>query len=74
MCERIGAIPAPPPTKTISLEVSFAKNSPNGPNTFTLSPGLRLNVHEDITPGGKSEPGGGDAILILNFIIPFSSG
>ena len=31
MCERIGAIPAPPPTNTISASVSFAKNSPNGP-------------------------------------------
>ena len=68
----MGAIPAPPPTNTISFVVSFAKNSPKGPNTLTLSPGFKLKVQEDITPGGKSVPGGGDAILMLNFIIPFS--
>ena len=67
-------MPAPPPTNTISFLVSLAKNSPKGPNTFTLSPGFKLKVHDDITPGGKSVPGGGDAILILNLIIPFSSG
>ena len=68
-------MPAPPPMKTISAEVFFAKNSPNGPKTLTLSPGLRLNVQEDIRPGGISEePGGGLATLILNFRTPFSSG
>ena len=68
-------MPAPPPTKTISDLVSFAKNSPKGPNTLTLSPGFKLKVHEDIRPGGISEePGGGDATLILNFNTPFSSG
>ncbi|MNV83679.1 hypothetical protein D3C71_1774970 [compost metagenome] len=44
MCERIGAIPAPPPMKTISASVSLAKNSPKGPYTAILSPGLRLNT------------------------------
>ena len=29
---------------------------------------------DDIIPGGKSLPGGGEAILILNLITPFSSG
>ena len=72
MCDLIGAIPAPPPTKTISFGVSLAKNSPNGPNTLTLSPGFRLKVQDDIIPGGKSVPGGGDAIRILNLITPFS--
>ena len=67
-------MPAPPPTKTISASVSFAKNSPKGPKTLTLSPGLRPKVHDDINPGGTSCPGGGEAILILNLIIPFSSG
>ena len=38
--ERIGAIPAPPPMKTISAWVCLAKNSPNGPEIVTLSPGL----------------------------------
>lgn len=41
MCERIGAIPAPPPMNTISFCVSFMKNSPYGPEIVTLSPGLR---------------------------------
>ena len=55
-------------TNTISADDCFAKNSPKGPKTLTLSPGLRLNVQEDITPGGISdEPGGGLATLILNF-------
>ena len=53
MCERIGAMPAPPPMKIISASVSLAKNSPNGPYTVTLSPGLRLNTQDDIWPGGK---------------------
>ena len=53
MCDRIGAIPAPPPMNTISALVSFAKNSPNGPYTITLSPGFRLNVQLDILPGGN---------------------
>ncbi len=44
MCERIGAMPAPPPMKTISASVSLAKNSPKGPYTVILSPGLRLNT------------------------------
>ena len=71
----MGAIPAPPPIKTISEGVSLAKNSPNGPNTLTLSPGFRLKVQDDIKPGGISEePGGGLATLILNFKTPFSSG
>ena len=47
-------MPAPPPTKTISASVSLAKNSPNGPKTLTLSPGLRPKVQEDINPGGTS--------------------
>ena len=74
MCDLMGAMPAPPPTNTISAFVSFAKNSPKGPKTLTLSPGFKPNVQEDIRPGGTSEPGGGEAILILNLIIPFSSG
>ena len=64
-----------PDVNTISAADFFAKNSPNGPNTRTLSPGLRLNVQDDITPGGISDdPGGGLAILILNLSTPFSSG
>ncbi len=75
MCERIGAMPAPPPTKTISWSVSRAKNSPKGPYTVTLSPFLRLNTHDDILPGGmSSRPGGGEATRMLNFTTPFSSG
>ena len=54
MCERIGAIPAPPPTKHISLSVSRAKNSPKGPDTVSSSPGLRLNTYDDMIPGGMS--------------------
>src|SRR3990167_5151625 len=75
MCERIGAIPAPPPIKTISASVSLAKNSPNGPYTVTLSPGFKLNTQDDILPGGKwSLPGGGEAMRMLNLTMPFSSG
>lgn len=72
--ERIGAMPAPPPMKTISASVSLAKNSPNGPYTVTLSPGLRLNTQDDICPGGRSLPGGGEAMRMLNLTTPFSSG
>ena len=76
MCERMGAMPAPPPMNTISLSVSLAKNSPNGPYTVTLSPGFRLNTHEDILPGGMSSPplGGGEATRMLNLTMPFSPG
>ena len=35
-----GAIPAPPPTNTISVLVSLAKNSPKGPEMVTSSPGF----------------------------------
>jgi hypothetical protein len=52
MCERIGAMPAPPPMKHISLSVSLAKNSPYGPEIVTSSPGLRLKMYDDIMPGG----------------------
>src|SRR5690606_41361043 len=73
MCERIGAIPAPPPTKTISASVSLAKNSPKGPYTVTLSPGFKLNTQDDMIPAGKSSrPGGGVATRILNLTMPFS--
>ena len=54
MCERIGAIPAPPPMKHISLSVSRAKNSPYGPATVTSSPGFRLKTQELMMPGGTS--------------------
>ena len=54
MCERIGAMPAPPPTKHISLFVSRAKNSPNGPDTVSSSPGFRLKTYELMMPGGIS--------------------
>ena len=54
MCERIGAMPAPPPMKHISLFVSRAKNSPNGPDTVTSSPGFRLKTYELMMPGGMS--------------------
>ena len=60
--------------KTISFSVSLAKNSPKGPKTLTLSPGFKLKTYEDMTPGGKSVPGGGDATLMLNFSTPSSSG
>ena len=43
MWERMGAIPAPPPMKHISLSVGRAKNSPNGPEITTSSPGLSPN-------------------------------
>ncbi|CAI8447305.1 MAG: Uncharacterised protein [Halieaceae bacterium] len=60
---------------TISASVSLAKNSPNGPYTFTLSPGFRLKVQLDMMPGEMpSLPGGGVAMRILNFTTPFSSG
>ena len=54
MCERIGAMPAPPPMKHISRSVSRAKNSPYGPETVTSSPGFRLKIHELMMPGGMS--------------------
>ena len=47
----MGAIPAPPPIKTISLSVSRAKNSPNGPEMVTLSPGFWAKMNDDIWPG-----------------------
>ncbi len=76
MCERIGAMPAPPPMNTISLSVSRAKNSPKGPEMVTSSPGLRVNMYDDILPGGTSSgaPGGGVAMRTLSMMMPFSSG
>ena len=75
MWERIGAIPAPPPTKTISLPVSFAKNSPKGPEIVTSSPGFSPKSHEVILPGGTSGiRGGGDAIRTFSRMTPRSSG
>ncbi len=66
MCERIGAIPAPPPINTISASVSFAKNSPNGPEMVTLSPGFNDQIYDDMTPGGAcGTAGGGVAIRTL---------
>ena len=37
---RRGAMPAPPPMKTISRSVGLAWNSPKGPEMVTLSPGF----------------------------------
>ncbi len=76
MCERMGAIPAPPPMKTISLFVSLAKNSPYGPEMTALSPGFRLKIHDDMMPGGtfSSAPGGGVAMRTLSLTTVFSSG
>ncbi len=76
MCERIGAMPAPPPTNTISASVSRAKNSPNGPDTTAVSPGLSEKIHDETTPGGTSSaaPGGGVAMRTLSITTPFSSG
>jgi hypothetical protein len=54
MCDRSGAMPAPPPTNTISFFVLRAKNSPKGPDTVTSSPGFRLKTHELMMPGGMS--------------------
>ena len=45
MWDRIGAIPAPPPMKSISASVSRAKNSPKGAEIVTLSPGFREKSH-----------------------------
>ena len=71
----MGAMPAPPPIKTISFSVSLAKNSPKGPEITTSSPGLKLKIYEDILPAGiPEEPGGGEAILTFNITMPFSSG
>src|SRR5690242_12436625 len=75
MCERIGAMPAPPPMKIISFLVSRAKNSPNGPEMMTSSPGLRLKMYDDIRPGGASGSlGGGVAMRTLSMMTPYSSG
>ena len=75
MCERIGAMPAPPPMKHISRSVSRAKNSPYGPETVTSSPGFRLKIHELMMPGGMSSRySGGNAMRIVNSRMPFSIG
>ncbi len=76
MCERIGAMPAPPPTKTISASVSRAKNSPNGPETVTVSPGLSPKMYDDMMPGGadSSALGGGVAMRTFSMMISRSSG
>ena len=76
MCERMGAMPAPPPTNSISARVSFAKNSPNGPEMVTSSPGFRLKMYELIFPGGvpSGHRGGGDATRTLSMMTPRSSG
>ena len=75
MWERMGAIPAPPPMNTISLSVSLAKNSPNGPEIVTSSPGLRLKMKDDILPGGTLGMfGGGEAMRTLSMMMPSSPG
>ena len=80
MCERIGAIPAPPPTNTISLSVGLIKNSPYGPDTITLSPGLREKMYDEQTPGftGIKVPfdlsQGGVAIRMLSITMLPSAG
>ena len=76
MWERIGAIPAPPPMKSISASVSLAKNSPNGPEIVTSSPGLSPNRYAVILPGGvpSGARGGGEAMRTLSMMTPFSSG
>ncbi len=75
MCERIGAMPAPPPMKHISAFVSRAKNSPKGPETVTSSPSFRLKTQELMMPGGMSSlyPGG-KAMRMVKSRIPFSLG
>ncbi len=76
MWARIGAMPAPPPTKTISAFVSFAKKSPKGPEMVTGSPGFREKIQDETTPGGTSlsAPGGGVAMRTFSMTTPFSSG
>ena len=69
-------MPAPPPTNTISASVSLAKNSPNGPEISTSSPGLRPKMYEDIFPGGvpSGARGGGEATRTFSMMTPSSSG
>ena len=76
MCDRIGAMPAPPPMNIISAWVSFAKNSPKGPEMVTSSPGLRLKMYELILPGGipSGARGGGVATRTFSMMMPRSSG
>ena len=79
-CDRMGAMPAPPPTKTISFFVSRAKNSPKGPEIVTSSPGFRLKMYDDMMPGGTfcqqllARSQGGLAIRTLSMMMPSSSG
>ena len=69
-------MPAPPPLKSISASVSRAKNSPNGPEIVTSSPGLSPNRYAVILPGGvpSGARGGGEAMRTLSMITPVSSG
>ena len=79
-CERIGAIPAPPPTYNISESDSLIKNSPKGPEIVTLSPGFFEKIYEEAIPGLTSIQEfldlshGGVAILTFNMISVPSAG
>jgi hypothetical protein len=56
--------------------VSRAKNSPNGPETVTVSPGFSAKMYDDMMPGGteSSARGGGVAMRTLSMMMSRSSG
>ncbi len=59
MCERIGAMPAPPPIKTISAVGLPGKEFAVGPGDDHLVARLQIKNNEDICPGGASGTDGG---------------